>query len=34
MQQTRQLICDLFDSKTIQDLVDESCGEHVMMFEI
>lgn len=34
MQTTRELICELFGSKSIQDLLDESRGEHTLVFEI
>jgi hypothetical protein len=34
MRQTREMIRDLFASKTVQDLLDESRGEHVLAFEI
>jgi hypothetical protein len=34
MRQTRETIRDLFSSKTVQDLLDESRGEHALAFEI
>jgi Rrf2 family protein len=34
MRQTRETIRDLFSSKTVQDLLDESHGEHALAFEI
>jgi DNA-binding IscR family transcriptional regulator len=34
MRQAREMIRDLFSSKTVQDLLDESRGEHALAFEI
>jgi Rrf2 family protein len=34
MRQARDMLRDLFSSKTIQDLLDESRGEHALAFEI
>jgi hypothetical protein len=34
MRKTREMIRELFGSKTVQDLLDESRGEHVLAFEI
>src|ERR1700730_10104078 len=34
MRQSREMIRDLFSSKTVQDLLDESRGEHALAFEI
>jgi Rrf2 family protein len=34
MRQARELLRDLFGNKTIQDLLDEARGEHVLVFEI
>jgi DNA-binding IscR family transcriptional regulator len=34
MRQTRQMIRDLFGSKTVQDLLDEARGEQILAFEI
>jgi Rrf2 family protein len=34
MRQARNMIRDLFSSKTIQDLLDESRGDHALAFEI
>ncbi len=34
MRQARTLLRDLFGSKTIQDLLDEARGEHVLAFDI
>jgi Rrf2 family protein len=34
MRKTRELIRELFRSKTIQDLLEESRGEHVLAFDI
>jgi Rrf2 family protein len=34
MQQTRDMVRELFSSKTVQDLLDDSCGEQVLAFEI
>jgi Rrf2 family protein len=34
MREARDVLCDLFGAKSIQDLVDESRGEHTMAFEI
>ena len=34
MRKTREMIRDLFGSKTVQDLLDESRGEHALAFEI
>ena len=34
MRKTRELIRELFGSKTIQDLLEESRGEHVLAFDI
>jgi Rrf2 family transcriptional regulator, iron-sulfur cluster assembly transcription factor len=34
MRQARNQLRDLFGNKTIQDLVDEARGEHVLVFEI
>jgi Rrf2 family protein len=34
MRQAREMMRDLFSSKTVQDLLDESRGEHALAFEI
>jgi len=34
MRRTRQMIRDLFGSKTVQDLLDEARGEQILAFEI
>jgi hypothetical protein len=34
MRQTREMVRELFSSKTVQDLLDDSCGEQVLAFEI
>ena len=34
MRQTRQMIRDLFGSKTVQDLLDEARGEQILAFDI
>ena len=34
MRQTREMVRELFSSKTVQDLLDDSRGEQVLAFDI